>query len=82
MLIQVLGPGCANCSQLAENTDLAAKDSNIEYVLEKVTDIARIISFDVMTTPALFIDGECCCCGTVPSVEAIKAMIRKAGEPS
>jgi hypothetical protein len=80
MLIQVLGAGCAKCSQLAENADRAAKESNVDYVLEKVTDIARIISFDVMTTPAMLIDGKCYCSGIVPTVEEIKAMIRKAGE--
>lgn len=80
MLIQVLGAGCANCSRLAENADIAAKESGVDYILEKVTDIARIISFDVMTTPALLIDGKCRCSGTVPTVGEIKAMIREAGE--
>ena len=75
MLIQVLGGGCANCSQLAENADVAAKECNVDYSLEKVTDIVRIMSFDVMKTPALLIDGKRCCSGTVPTVGEIKAMI-------
>ena len=75
MLIQVLGAGCAKCSQLAENADAAAKGCRIEYTLEKVTDIVRIMSFDVMKTPAMLIDGKLCCSGTVPTVGEIKAMI-------
>jgi len=75
MLIQVLGGGCAKCSHLAENADAAAKACNVDYTLEKVTDIVRIMSFDVMKTPALLIDGKLHCSGTVPSVGEIKTMI-------
>ena len=75
MLIQVLGAGCAKCTQLAENADAAAKECNVDYTLEKVKDIARIMAFDVMKTPALLIDGELRCSGTVPTVGEIKKMI-------
>ena len=75
MLIQVLGVGCVKCSQLAENADAAAKECNVAYTLEKVTDIARIMAFDVMKTPALLIDGELRCSGAVPTVEEIKKII-------
>jgi small redox-active disulfide protein 2 len=78
MHIQVLGTGCTKCSRLAKNADRAAQECNIPYVLEKVADIAQIIDFGVMTTPALLINGQCCCSGTVPSVDEIKAMIQKA----
>jgi len=79
MLIQVLGAGCAKCSQLAENADAAAKECHVDYTLEKVTDIVRIMAFDVMKTPALLIDGKLQCSGTVPTVEEIKVMICSAG---
>jgi len=75
MLIQVLGAGCTKCSQLSENADAAAKACNVDYTLEKVTDIVRIMAFDVMKTPALLIDGKLCCSGTVPTVGEIKTMI-------
>ena len=78
MLIQVLGAGCAKCSHLANNADIAAKESGIDYVLEKVTDIVKIMSFDVLRTPALLVDGKLCCSGTVPTVSEIKTMILEA----
>ena len=80
MLIQVLGTGCDKCSRLAENADHAAKESGIDYVLEKVTEITRIISFGVLATPALLIDGKNYCSGSVPTIEEIKVMIQKAKE--
>lgn len=79
MLIQILGAGCAKCSRLAENADAAAKECHADYTLEKITDIVQIAAFDVMRTPALFIDGKLQCSGTVPTVEEIKAMILASG---
>ena len=75
MLIQVLGPGCAKCSQLAVNAETAAKESGVDYVLEKVTDIVKIMSFDVISMPALFIDGKQCSSGKLLTAKEIKAMI-------
>jgi small redox-active disulfide protein 2 len=80
MLIQVLGTGCAKCTKLAVQTEEAAKQMGIEYTLEKVGDIMKIMSFDVMVTPALVLDGKLQCTGTVPSVAEIKTMIQKVEE--
>jgi small redox-active disulfide protein 2 len=74
MQIQVLGMGCAACSRLAENAEIAARESGVEYTLEKVSDITRILTFDVIRTPALVIDGKLLCSGNVPTVAEIKTM--------
>lgn len=47
----------------------------IQYELEKVTDIKEIISYGVMMTPALVVNGEVKVSGKVPSVEEIKQII-------
>ena len=49
--LQILGPGCPRCQQLAANAEAAAKALGIEYTLEKVTDINEIMKFGVMMTP-------------------------------
>jgi alkaline phosphatase len=41
----------------------------------KVEDIKKIMSYGVMTTPALVIDGQVKVAGKIPSVEEIKQMI-------
>ena len=74
--IQVLGTGCAKCKRLAENAEAAARQSGIEYELEKVTDINDIMKFGVMMTPALAVDGQVKVVGKVPSPEEIKKMIQ------
>jgi len=75
MKLQVLGPGCPKCKKLAELTEAAAQALGIDYELEKVTDINDIMSFGVMMTPALVIDGDVKLVGKVPALEEIKAML-------
>ena len=65
--IQVLGTGCPKCKKLAEAAEEAAKSLGIEYEMEKVTDIKKIMSFGVMITPALAIDGKVKAAGKIPS---------------
>lgn len=76
MKIHILGPGCAKCNQLAENTAQAAQQLGISYELLKVSDFNEIMSFGVMMTPGLVIDGVVKCVGKVPSVEELKGMLK------
>ncbi len=74
--IQVLGPGCPKCKQLAEQAEAAAKALGIEFELAKVTELKDIMAFGVMTTPALVVDGVVKVVGKVPSVEDIKKYLQ------
>lgn len=73
--LQVLGTGCPKCKKLAENADAAARALGIEYTIEKVTEINQIMSFGVMLTPALVVDGVVTVAGRVPGVDEIKTML-------
>jgi small redox-active disulfide protein 2 len=73
--LQILGTGCSKCKALAEQTEKAAKTMGVEFVLEKVTDIEKIVAFGVMATPALAVDGVVKVSGRLPSLEEIKTMI-------
>jgi len=74
--IQILGTGCPKCTKLAENAENAAKAAGIEYELEKVKDLNEIMSFGVMLTPALVIDGQVKAVGKVPSADEIKTFLQ------
>jgi len=74
--IQILGTGCPKCKQLTENAEKAAKEMDIEYQIEKVTDINKIMDFGVMMTPALAIDGEVKTVGKVLSPDEIKKYLK------
>ena len=75
MLIQILGTGCPNCKKLEEHTIKAANELNLEYKLEKVSDLNKIMDFGIIMTPGLVINGIVKSTGKVPDIEDIKEML-------
>jgi small redox-active disulfide protein 2 len=73
--LQVLGPGCPKCVELAKRTKEAAEALGGDYEVEKVSDLKQIMSFGIFITPALVVDGEVKVVGQVPSLEEIKKLI-------
>ncbi|HQQ01029.1 MAG TPA: thioredoxin family protein [bacterium] len=73
--IHILGTGCPKCKKLAEIAEEAAKSLAIEYELEKVTEIQKIMTFGVMMTPALVVDGQVKVAGKVPSLEEVRTLL-------
>jgi len=78
MKIQILGTGCLKCNKLAEAADSAAKKLELDYELEKITDINQIMSFGVMMTPAMAVDGQVKVTGKVPSVAELANILKEA----
>ncbi|MCP4213327.1 MAG: thioredoxin family protein [bacterium] len=74
--IKILGTGCAKCTKLAETTEKAAQELNIQYELEKITDMDKIMEFGVMTTPAIVVDGQVKVAGSIPKIDMIKEMLK------
>ncbi len=73
--LQILGTGCARCDALAAAVEKAAQGLGLAYELEKITDLRRIMSFRVVNTPALVVDGTVKVAGKVPSIDEIKQML-------
>lgn len=76
--LQILGTGCPKCKLLTEHTELAARALGLDYELEKVTEIERILEFGVVATPALVVDGEIKVFGHVPSTTKLKELLAGA----
>lgn len=75
MEIKILGTGCMKCNKLTEATEATAKELGINYHLEKITDLEKILSYSVMSTPALVVDGVVKVTGRVPSHDELKKML-------
>lgn len=73
--LQVLGPGCPKCEELAKRTEAAAQALGLDYDLEKVKDLNQMMALGIFMTPALVVDGEVKVVGKVPSVEELKSLI-------
>jgi small redox-active disulfide protein 2 len=73
--IQILGSGCARCQQLYANAETAAKALNLEYRIEKVTDLREIARQGVMATPGLVVDGVVKSSGRLLTPDQIKPLL-------
>ncbi len=70
--IEILGPGCPKCKQMAENAEEAARGLGIDYELVKITDLGVMMGYRVMATPAIVVDGEVKSSGKLLSPEEIR----------
>jgi len=75
MEIKILGPGCRNCEKLAEEAKRAAKEAGCTADVSKVTDMKEIMSYGVLSTPGLVIDGKVKSYGRIPSAGEIRKWI-------
>jgi small redox-active disulfide protein 2 len=76
MKIEILGMGCANCNRLYQNALDAVKMSGKDVEVVKVEDIKKIMSYGVLSTPALAVDGVVKIAGKVPKAEQIMEWIK------
>lgn len=72
MKIEILGIGCAKCTELFNNVQNAVAQSGKFAQIEKVEDPIKIMEYGVMSTPGLVIDGEVKSTGKVVSTDEIK----------
>ncbi len=75
MKIEILGTGCPKCQQLLANVHAAIAEEGIEADVFKVEDIADIVGYGVMLTPALVVEGDVKSAGKVLTPEEIKALL-------
>ncbi|MGE0003343.1 MAG: thioredoxin family protein [Candidatus Izemoplasmatales bacterium] len=76
MNIKVLGSGCPNCKRLEQNVHEALKQLGKEATVEKVTDYNEIISYGVMGTPALVVNGKVLFSSRVPAPFTLAEMLK------
>ena len=78
MIIKVLGPGCRNCRNLERVTREAIDTLGLDASVEKVEDVAVIVGYGVMSTPALVVDEVVVVSGRVPKVDEVRELLTTA----
>jgi len=77
MDIKILGPGCSRCASLEKEVINALAEMDVTADVKKVKDIQEIMSFKIMSTPALVVNGKVKVAGKVPKREEIKRYIKE-----
>lgn len=77
MLVKILGSGCAKCNRLERNVkDVIEKNQLNEITVEKVTDLSQMLSYGILMTPGLIIDGATKSSGTIPKDTQLLSWLR------
>ena len=76
MNIKVLVTGCPNCKRLEKNVIDALDQLGKTAEVEKVTEVKDIMSYNIMSTPALVVDGKVLFSGQVLNVEKLKELLK------
>jgi small redox-active disulfide protein 2 len=77
-VIEILGPGCANCMRAEQAAREAVAMAGIEAEVRHLTDYRQIASKGVLQTPGLVIDGKVVSYGRVPSAGDIAVWLAEA----
>ncbi len=77
MKIEVLGTGCAKCKQLEKDVYNALAELDIAADVSKVQDIKQIMTYKIMSTPALVIDGQVKISGRLPRKEELHSFLKE-----
>jgi small redox-active disulfide protein 2 len=73
--IKVLGSGCRNCEITANVITEAAKQAGVQIELIKITDIADIMAYGVMSTPGVVVDEQVVHSGGIPGPDLARQWV-------
>ena len=74
--IKVLGTGCVSCKRLLADVNTLAAKNNWQAQVEYVTDLPTIMSYNVLSTPALVVDEKVLMTGH-PGAAKVEAALLK-----
>lgn len=73
---EVLGTGCKKCVNTAEAIERAAQELGESVEVVKVTDPVKIMEYQVMSTPAVALDGKVIHSGSIPEHDKIAGWLQ------
>lgn len=76
MKIEILGTGCPKCMKLEEMVKKTINKMSIEAKITHIYDIDKILSYNVMMTPALVVNGVVKISGKLPSETDLEKLLQ------
>ena len=80
--VKVLGAGCTKCKVLHQHLQELKTDHDLDFDLVKVTDLREIISYGIMATPGLVINGVVKSVGIVPKDSQLLQWLKEQSNAS
>jgi len=77
MNVKILGAGCSKCKALEQKVRQLDEVHQLHLEIEKITDLNEIISYRIMATPGLVINGKLRSVGTVPKDAQLLQWLRE-----
>jgi len=78
LYIKILGSGCRNCQNLEAIARRVAEANGIDAEFEHVTNREDIMSYHILATPGLVINGKVVSAGRIPSDKEVAAWLKAA----
>lgn len=78
MEIKILGVGCVNCKRLESIAREVVGEMDVEASVTEVTDMAKIVAYDIVTTPGLVINDKVVSSGRVPTKSEVTTWVASA----
>ena len=77
--IKVLGAGCKSCHEQHENVKKAVADMNLDAEVEYITDMEKVMSYGVMSMPAIVVNEQVVSMGKVLKAAQVEELLKKLG---
>lgn len=78
MIVKVLGTGCTKCKTLEHMLGDLKTKHQLDFEIEKVTDLNEIMNYGAMMTPGLVVNEKLKSVGKLPKNEKILKWIKEA----
>jgi small redox-active disulfide protein 2 len=74
--VKVLGSGCANCKKLEAAVRKVVAEQGLVAEVEKVTDFAEIMKWNILSTPGLVVNDKVVSTGRIPAESELRSWLK------
>ncbi|HQV30089.1 MAG TPA: thioredoxin family protein [Thermoflexales bacterium] len=73
--VKILGAGCANCKRLEQSVRRVAEARHLDLTVEKVTDYAEMMKWNILQTPGLVVEDKLVSAGRIPKDDELAQLL-------